>query len=111
MGDPVWTMNEAGERVPGVILRVGRVKVPAAHQMMHIILSDGRELWASPGHPTSDGRSLADLKVGDILDGMRVVVVERSHYQGTFTFDILPSGSTGYYWADGVLLGSTLKEP
>jgi hypothetical protein len=111
VGDQVWTMNEAGERVPGVILRAGSVRVPATHQVVHVILSDGRELWASPGHPTADGRRLADLELGDILDGALVTGLERLRYQSTTTFDILPSGGTGYYWANGVLLGSTLKEP
>lgn len=110
-GDTVWTMNEAGERVPGVILQVGSVRVPATHQVIHVILSDGRELWASPGHPTADGRRLADLNVGDMLDGAFVMVAERLRYQNTATFDILPSGGTGYYWANGVLLGSTLRRP
>jgi hypothetical protein len=111
VGDQVWTMNESGERIPGVILQAGNVRVPFTHQVIHVILSDGRELWASPGHPTSDGRSLADLKVGDILDGAFVTEVERMRYQGSATFDILPSGSTGFYWANGILLGSTLREP
>jgi hypothetical protein len=111
VGDQVWTMDEAGERVPGLILRVGSVRVPATHQMIHIILSDGRELWASPGHPTANGRRLADLKVGDMLDGALVTVMELLQYQGTATFDILPSGSTGYYWANRILLGSTLRNP
>ncbi len=26
-----------------------------------------------------------------------------------YTYDILPSGSTGAYWANGILLGSTLR--
>ena len=111
VGDQVWTRNEAGERVPAVILKAGSVRVPVTHQVVHVILSDGRELWASPGHPTADGRRLADLKSGDILDGARVILIERVRYQGTATFDILPSGGTGFYWADGILLGSTLKEP
>ena len=29
-------------------------------------------------------------------------------YEGRATFDLLPSGPTGDYFADGVLLGSTL---
>jgi hypothetical protein len=111
VGDQVWTMDEAGERVSAVILKTGNVRVPATHQIIHVILSDGRELWASPGHPTSDGRRVVDLKVGNVLDGARVNVVERLRYQGTATFDILPSGSTGFYWANGILLGSTLKKP
>jgi hypothetical protein len=27
----------------------------------------------------------------------------------SMTFDILPAGSTGTYWANGILVGSTLK--
>jgi len=111
VGDQVWTMNEAGERVSAVIWKAGSMRVPSTHQVVHVILSDGRELWASPGHPTADGRKLADLKVGDVLDGAQVTTVGKVRYQETATFDILPSSSTGFYWANGILLGSTLKEP
>ncbi len=27
------------------------------------------------------------------------------------TYDLLPSGGTGFYWANGVLLASTLANP
>ena len=111
VGDLVWTMNEAGERVPGRILRSGSVRVPATHQVVHLILSDGRELNASPGHPTTDGRVLGDLSLGDLLDGAYVVLAERLPYAGTRTYDLLPSGGTGFYWANGILMGSTLIEP
>lgn len=111
VGDQVWTMNSAGERVIAVILKTGSVRVPATHQIIHVVLSDGRELWASPGHPTSDGRRLADIKVGDVLDGAHVTLLERMAYQGHATYDLLPSSSTGFYWADGILMGSTLKTP
>jgi hypothetical protein len=109
VGDQVWTMNAAGERVAAVIVQTGSVRVPATHQVVHVILSDGRELWASPGHPTADGRQLADLKVGDMLDGAHAVLVERVPYHGSSTYDLLPSGGTGFYWANGILMGSTLK--
>jgi len=108
VGDPVWTMNASGERVHARILRIARVMVPANHQVVHILLRDGRELWASPNHPTADGRRLDDLKVGDLLDGARVTYIERVPYGGIATYDILPAGDTGYYWADGILMGSTL---
>ena len=109
VGDPVWTMNEAGERVPARILRTARVPVPASHPIVHVILSDGRELWASPSHPTADGRLLSDLEVNDFLDGARLTSVEHLSYGGTATYDILPSGGTGFYWANGILMGSTLS--
>jgi len=63
----------------------------------------------SPGHPTADGRHIADLSRGDALDGARVVSVERVRYAGAATYDILPAGATGMYWASGILLGSTLR--
>lgn len=110
VGDSVWTMNAAGERIRGTILRTSQVPVPARHEILHVALSDGRELRASPQHPTADGRALADLEVNDLLDGARVILVERLPYQGIATYDILPSGDTGFYWADGILIGSTLTE-
>jgi len=30
-------------------------------------------------------------------------------YAGEKTYDLLPAGDTGVYWANGILLGSTLK--
>jgi len=109
IGDQVWTMNEAGERVSAEISKIGSVKVPANHQMIHVTLSNGRELWASPGHPTADGRALGELKVDDILDGVQIIHLELVPYSGDTTFDLLPSGGTGFYWANGILMGSTLR--
>jgi hypothetical protein len=108
-GDSVWTANEAGERVPALLLQMGSVHVPDDHQVIHVILSDGRQLWVSPGHPTADGRFFKGLKVGDVLDGAQIIHLELTRYTGTSTFDILPSGKTGFYWANGILVGSTLK--
>jgi len=110
-GDQVWTQDDSGERAIATILRSGHVRVPIDHQMIHILLADGRELWASPGHPTSDGRTLEDLQKGDHLDGARISRLERVPYRQVYTFDILPSGSTGFYWANGILLDSTLPSP
>jgi hypothetical protein len=111
MGDPVWTMDAAGERVPGRIIKIGSVKVPATHQIVRVILSDGREIFASPGHPTADGHVLGDLSGGDLLDGAHVTLIERLPYKGVATYDLLPSGDTGLYWANEILVGSTLLKP
>jgi Hint domain-containing protein len=110
VGDPVWTLNEAGEHVSAIILKVGSVRVPATHQMIHVRLSDGRELWASPGHPTANARALDSFKVGEILDSAHIVVMERLQYKGTTTYDLLPSGDTGFYWANGILMSTTLAK-
>ena len=108
IGDLVWTLDSSGKRIQATIMITTRVAVPASHRMVHIILSDGRELWASPGHPTANGQMLGDLKAGDVLDGARVTHLEHLPYDGIATYDLLPSGSTGFYWANGVLIGSTL---
>lgn len=108
-GDPVWTVDPAGVRIAAVIKNTVRVPVPLGHQMVHLVLSDGRQLWASPGHPLTDGRALADLQPGDLLDGVPVMHVELVPYDQPATYDLLPSGGTGFYWADGILIGSTLS--
>jgi hypothetical protein len=110
VGDPVWTVGPGGGRLAATVLEVSRVPVPANHLMVHIALSDGRELWASPGHPTADGRTMADLRTGDILDGARILLVEHVPYTGTATYDLLPSGGSGLYWVNGILMGSTLAQ-
>jgi hypothetical protein len=33
---------------------------------------------------------------------------DRMPYDGGQTFDLLPAGGTGIYWANGIELGSTL---
>ena len=63
---------------------------------------------ASWSHPTSDGRVLGDYKMGDVLDGALVATVEYVPYNSGATYDLLPSGATGLYWANGILLKSTL---
>jgi hypothetical protein len=108
VGDVVWTLDEAGRRVAQPLVRVGSTPVPNTHQVVHLVLDDGREAWVSAGHPTTDGRPVGGLAVGDELDGSRVISIERVAYAGGATFDILPDGPSGAYWANGILLGSTL---
>jgi hypothetical protein len=105
----VWTQDGAGRRVAAHVLRVSHNPAPRGHHVVRLVLSDGRTVEASPGHPTADGRRVGELRPGDLLDGSRVKAVERVSYIGD-TWDLLPAGPTGDYWADDVLLGSTLWE-
>jgi hypothetical protein len=105
----VWTVDQRGHRVAATILRVGSADVPATHQVVRLVLDDGRTLTASPGHPLPDGRQLGDLRPDDQVDGALVLRAELVRYGEPRTFDLLPSGPTGAYWADGILLGSTLR--
>lgn len=110
-GMRVWTVGANGERVAATVVRTGRAKAPPAHTMARLELEDGRVVRASPGHPTCGVSSVAigDVAPGATLDGARVKSAARVAYGESETFDLLPDGATGCYWADGVLLGSTLR--
>jgi hypothetical protein len=108
-GMAVWTVDRASRRTAGVVVRVGSAVVPATHRVVHLTLDDGRSLTASPGHPLPDGRRLGHLRQGDTLDGSLVVRADLLLYGQPATFDLLTSGETGFYWAGGVLLASTLR--
>ncbi len=109
LGMLVWTVDANNQRVAMPILRIAAASVPVEHLMIHLIFSDGRELWASPGHPTVDGRTLGDLRENDLYDRAVIKSADAVPYGDTRTFDLLPAGETGFYWANGVLLASTLK--
>ena len=108
-GTLVWTQGDDGSRIAAPAIEVGSTPVPAGHLMVHLTLADGRQLWVSPGHRTADGRPLGSLRVSDVVDGSRVSGWEVVPYAGDRTYDLLPAGATGFYWADDVLLSSTLS--
>ena len=105
----IYTVDGAGNRTTGVISETASVQSPSLFQIVTIVLNDGRSVSASHGHPTPDGHTIGDLKVGDTLDGGIVVSVTSTLYTGS-TFDILPDGGSGLYWANGILLKSTLAK-
>jgi hypothetical protein len=111
VGDVVWTTGPSGERIAAPLVAVGSTPVPGTHEVVRVALDDGRVVFVSPGHPTADGRRVGDLVAGDALNGARVTTAERVRYLGGATYDILPAGATGVYWANAVLLGSTLRGP
>jgi len=105
----IWTADKLGNREIAIILKTTKTEVPPTHLMVRIMLNDGRELSASPGHPTSDGRTFGNLRAGNSLDNSIVKIAELVPYDQKYTYDILPSGETEFYWANGVLVGSSLK--
>ena len=107
-GVMVWTMDEAGNRTAAQVIDTIATPVPPGFEVVKVTLDDGRTVSASPGHPTADWRPLGDYQVGEMLDGTPVASIERVRYEGGFTYDLLPAGSTGLYRANRVLLMSTL---
>ena len=108
VGTIVWTQAADGSRVAAPVVEVGSMEAPATHRMVHLVLADGRELLVSPGHKTADGRPVGTLNVGDILDGSTITHLELVPYAAGQTYDLFPAGATGHYWANGILLSSTL---
>ncbi len=111
VGTAAWTSDAAGMRVLGRVLVVGSTPVPESHRVVHLVLADGRTLDVSPGHPLLDGSRVGALHPGDRVDGARVVSADLVRYGGGATFDLLTSGSFGSYWANGILIASTLAAP
>lgn len=109
IGDPVWTLDEDGARIPGTVIAVGSMPAPAGHRVVRLVLADGRTVTGSPGHPLADDRRLGDLREGDAVYGSLVASAELVPYGGTRTFDIAVSGPTGTYLVNGIPLGSTLQ--
>lgn len=108
LGDPIWTLTADGRRVAGVVIALDSTSAPPDHQVVRLELEDGRTVTASSGHPLADGRLIGDLRPGDVVDGSRVSAAAREPYASTHTFDLVSSGATGWYFAGGVPLGSTL---
>lgn len=108
VGTIVWTQAADGSRVAAPVVEVGSMEAPTGHRMVHLVLADARELLLSPGHRTADGRQAGDLRVGDHLDGSTITTWELVPYTGGRTYDLLPAGATGFYWANGMLMSSTL---
>jgi hypothetical protein len=109
VGTIVWTQAGDGTRVAAPVIEIGSTPVPPDHQMVHLVLADGREVRASPGHRTADGRPLGSLRVGEMVDGSAVSGWDLVPYAGGRTYDLLPAGGTGRYWANGIPLASTLR--
>jgi hypothetical protein len=106
-GTIVWTIDASGARVAAPVLEVSRMAAPPSHRVVRLVMADGRETRISPEHPTIDGRHVGDLRAGDVYEGVTVRSAALESYGADATYDLLPEG-IGVYWADGILMGSTL---
>ena len=57
----------------------------------------------------ADGRYLRQLNAGQPYDGATITSIAWVLSTAPATYDLLPAGPTGAYWANGILVGSTLK--
>lgn len=105
----VWSIDKYGNKVAVPIRGVSNIDVGKNHKVYDLKLADGRELQVSPGHPLANGKDVGTLKTGDSYDGSTVSGINLIPYAGDKTYDLLPASDTGLYWANGILMGSTLK--
>ncbi|MBK8848470.1 MAG: hypothetical protein IPO27_18780 [Bacteroidetes bacterium] len=108
-GDTVWTISIDGEKIAVPILITNKVAVDNRHEMICIDLADGRNIKVTAAHPSVDkDSSIGDFEIGDLYDGSLIINKYVSVYTDNSTYDILPDGETGFYWINGILVGSTL---
>ncbi len=106
VGDLVYSVDD-GATVAVPIAQVGSTPV-LNHQVLRLELDGGGVLEISPGHPMANGQPLSSLSAGAKVDEQHSVrAIELIPYSHDRTYDILPSSSTGIYFASGALLGST----
>ena len=106
VGDIVYSIDGNSVR-PVPVVRVRR-QIVRNHRVVRITTTDGQTLEISAPHPTADGRRFGDLLANGTLDGHTLESVEVVPYGYPFTYDILPGSDTGFYFAGGMLIGSTL---
>ena len=86
-----------------------KVQISAQHSMIVLELADGRKLQVTAEHPSStEKKSLDQYAVGEELNGSKIITKTIVTYTEEYTYDILPDSETGTYWANGILIGSTL---
>lgn len=108
-GDSVYSVNTRGEKIIVPLIAVNKTAVEPNHRMLNIELADGRKLQVTPDHPAAaDYFSLTQYETGTVLDKSTVTQKYFTELNDAFTYDILPGGDTGYYWANDILIGSTL---
>lgn len=109
-GELVWSITASGQRMSVPIVKTTRRHVPDHTHLLDVALADGRHLLVSPNHPTASYVLFKYLRPGETLDGSTIMSIASVDYSGSYTYDLLPESPTGDYWANNILVGSTLKE-
>lgn len=109
VGMRIYSLDKMGNRVVVVIEKVSSTPVLPNHQVVRLTLADGRRLWVSPNHPTVDGKTFGLLQKGQSYDGSVVKESDLTDYWDARTYDLLPDSPTGFYFANDILVASTLK--
>lgn len=107
--DSILTMNLKGKISTMPIKLINKVLVSHQHTMIILDLADGRKLQVTPEHPSAiPNKTIDEFEIGELFDGSKIINKLKIDYKEEYTYDILPEGETGFYWANGILIGSTL---
>ena len=106
-GDLVYSID--GSAIVAVPILLAVENPVHGHHVVRLRLSNGVTLEISANHPLADGRTIGQLAGGDSYEDAHIEATERIPYAPAATFDILPSSSTGIYFAAGLPLRSTLR--
>jgi hypothetical protein len=115
--DSIYAGDRKGENAGFSPIRVfNKVQVSPYCEMICVKLADGRQLTCGAGHGNIIGavsiEYFGGLKVGDKLQGSKVISVERINYEGEYAYDVLPLGTNQYYWcAEYWANGIRVKSP
>lgn len=88
VGDLGYSVDH-GSVVAVAIRQTHRTRVQG-HHVVHVALADGRELRISAGHPTANGRTFGDLRMGDSLAGIHVERLEDVPYDARIRMTSCP---------------------
>ena len=108
VGDLVYSVNKDGDRVSAKVLKTQKVAV-SNHSMTHLEFAGGKTVDISPTHPMANGKLARDLKVGEVYDGIKITKIETASYKDSATYDLLIDSETGFYYAGGILMDSTMR--
>lgn len=108
VNDLVWSYNSNNEKILVPIKKMNIQAIPKGYQMIELLLSDGRKLTVSPLHPDRYGCPLDELQAGDFFNESKVISKSIVVYNKPYTYDLLPDSETRLYFANDILVGSTL---
>ena len=106
VGDLVYSVDH--DQVVPVPIAAVKQRPASSHVVPQLLLDNGQILQISARHPTADNRTFGELRAGDRLGELRIKAVKLLTYEHAFTYDILPASDTGFYFAGGAMIGSTL---
>ncbi len=109
VGMKVYSTNRFGQRIIADVIKISNTPTPITHKVVHLVLTDGRQLWVSPNHPTVSSLEVGQLQVGQSYNSSVILIAELIPYWDNKTYDLLPNSDTGFYYANGILMGTTLK--